>query len=113
MATLTVQVIARAGLTPTLAAAASGGDEFANEGYTFVEVVNAHASASRTITIVTQSTVDSQAVADRTVVVAGPARAFIGPFATGTYNTANDRVQLTYSDSAANLTVGAFRLTPA
>lgn len=113
MATLSVQVVARAGLTPSLAAVAAGGDEFSNEGYTFVELRNGHGSASRTITFVTQSTVDGQAVADRTVTVAAGARALVGPFPTGTYNNANDRVAMTYSDSGADITVGAFRLTPA
>lgn len=112
MAVLSVASISRAGITPSLANAASGGDSFPNDGQVFVEVVNAHVSNPRTITFVTQATVDGQAVADRTVTVAAATRRFVGPFPPGQYNDGNDRVVVTYSDSAADVTIGAFKLTP-
>ena len=53
MAALTAQQITVTGITPTWAAAASGGDTFENNGVEWLEVWNDHASASRTVTITT------------------------------------------------------------
>ena len=112
MATLAVTSISRSGIDLTLAAAAAGGDEFPNDGQTFVVIHNAHGSAARTITFVTPQTIDGLAVADRTVTVNAGVRKLVGPFQTGAYNNANDRVGMTYSDSGADINVAAFKLTP-
>lgn len=108
MAVLTVQQIARAGIVPSFAAAAGGGDSFPNTGSEYVEVVNGDV-ADKTVTFVTPNTVDSLAIADRPEVVAAGTRQKFGPFPTGTYNDSNDRVGITYS-AVTNLTIGVFKI---
>lgn len=112
MATLTVQTVNRSGITPSLTAASSGGDEFANDGGVWLEIWNDHATDSRTVTIAVQRTVDGQAVTSRTVTVtAANDRGSAGPWPVGDYNDANSKVQITYSDSGADIRVGVFDLT--
>ncbi len=114
MATLPVQDITRSGLNPSYVAASVSGDEFANDGSVYPEVVNG-SGVSVTVTIVSQSTDDGLAVADRTVVVPAGERRKIGPFPKATYNVTSGasagRVQMTYS-AVTSVTVGVFRLTP-
>lgn len=109
MAVLTVQQLTRAGITPTYAAAAGGGDSFPNDGHTFVQFKNTNAAA-RNVTIVTQITVDGKAVADDVInVPLTTGDKIVGPFPSGIYNDVNGLIQMTY-DAATNLTVGVFRL---
>lgn len=103
MATLAVQTVVRAGIIPTYAAAAGGGDVFPNSGEEFIHVKNGH-SAPITVTVVSQSTVDGLAVADRAVVIANASEKMIGPFPASVYNDANGRVNLTY-DLVTALTI--------
>lgn len=114
MATLSVQTISRSAITPSLSAAAGGGDAFnnsgANKGRVFFWANNA-SGGDITVTFVTQSTVDGQAVTDRAVVVEAGTQELIGPFQSGIYNDGSDLVQVTYS-GVTSLTVGAFNLTP-
>lgn len=116
MATLTVQDLSQSGLTPSLSAAASGGDEFvaADDQRHFVEIDNADAS-SHTLTIAAQrstaqqSGVGEKTVADISVTVAAGARAFVGPI-TSAFIRANDgKVEMTY-DAVTSVTVGAFKV---
>lgn len=107
MATLTVQEISRSGVAPSFASAAGGGDQFLNDGKTYLEVVNGATDCN--VTIVTQSTVDGLAVADKTVTVSASTRKKIGPFPPSIYNDTSGYVQLTYDD-VSNVTVGVFRL---
>jgi hypothetical protein len=111
MATLTIQDISRSGLTPSFAAAGVAGDEFSNDGMTYIEVINGDAGA-HVVTIATQLTDDGLAVADRTVSVGAGVRKKIGPFQKSIYNDANGKVQITY-DGVTNVTIGVFRHTPA
>ena len=97
MADITAQTISRDGLNPTYASAASGGDAFVNTGVEFIHIKNGDVSA-KTLTIVTQATVDSQAVADRTVSIPAGEERLVGPFPGSTYNDSDVKVQLTYSD---------------
>jgi hypothetical protein len=111
MATLTRTDIDRDGLEleALLASAASGGDEFQNDGKrTFAVVKNVNA-ADRTITFVTQKTVDGEAIDDKTVVVSQDEIMLVGPFPADVYNDENDRVQMTYS-SETDVSVAAVRL---
>jgi hypothetical protein len=112
MAIIAVQNISRAGLNPpTVEAVAAGGDSFPNDGKTFVWYQNDHATEVRTLTVVTQKTVDGKAVADDTVgVEAADDLAFVGPFPPSIYNDANGRVQVTYSDAGADQQIGVIRL---
>jgi hypothetical protein len=113
MATLTVQQISRAGINPTLAAAAAGGDAFANSGKTFMRVKNGHATLARTVTIASQlpagAIPQGTAKADLSISVTALEERWIGPLDPATFNDANGRVVATYS-SEADLTVGAFAL---
>lgn len=109
MATLTVNTITRDGVLYAVVAAAAAGDQFANDGRTFLAVYNAHGSASRTVSIDIQQDVDDQDPPDREVAVAAGETRLIGPFPTGIYNDANGRVQITY-DNEADVYVGAFKL---
>jgi len=109
MAVLTIQEITRAGVGPTFAAAAGGGDSFPNDGRTMCEVKNAGGGAI-TLTVVTQITVDGKAVADDAISVpATTGDRMVGPFPPEIYNDVNGRVNLTYS-GVTSVTVGAFRL---
>lgn len=107
MATLVPEVIVDTGLEATFAAADVAGDEFVNEGNHFIEVVNADASPM-TVTIVTQQTVNSLAIADQTVVVTNGERRHIGPFPKSLYNDVDSKVQITYT-SVTSLTIGVFQ----
>lgn len=107
MATLSVQNISRTGLNLSTQAAAGGGDEFPNDGRTFLYVNNG--GSGITATIVTQQTVDGKAVADDAITVSGGQSRYIGPFPPSIYNDVNDRVQVTYS-GVTSVTVAAVRL---
>lgn len=110
MAILTVQQPSVTGVAPSLQAAAAGGDSFANDGTPEFYAENAHATLTRTVTLVTQLLVDGDlAVADRAVVVPALGKMRIGPLDTAVYNDANGRVVVTYSDAAANLSVAAYK----
>lgn len=111
MATLSVQTIALAGITPTFAAVAAGGDEIPNDGNTFVEVVNSSGANAYTLTFTTSATVEGVAVADPTVAVAVSSRKKIGPFHTGVFNNSSSRVAVAYTGSApaTDLKIGVFK----
>ena len=110
MATLTINEIDRDGTLYAVVAAAATGDQFGNDGQTFVAVYNSHGSADRTVSVDVQKDVDGQDPPDREITVGAGETRLIGPFPTGIYNDANGRVQITYSDSAADVYVGAFKL---
>lgn len=108
MANLSVETIIRNGLNPTFNAAAGGGDEFANTGKEFIHLKNGDGSPM-TVTIVTQITVDAQAVGDRAVVVGAGEERIIGPFPSAEYNDSGGLVQLTYS-AVTSLTVAVLKV---
>lgn len=108
MAVLTVNEISRAGVSGALTAAAGGGDSFANDGRTYLDVNNG-SGGSITVTFVTQQTIDGLAVADLAVAVGAGVRTKVGPFPPSIYNDANGRVQVTYS-GVTSLTVNPFRV---
>jgi hypothetical protein len=114
MATLTVQTISRSGVAVSLVAAGttSAGDEFVNDGRTFLEVNNANASASRTVTVTSRVTSPPPGTAAANVVVTvnQSSRVKIGPFPTQAFNDANSRAKVTYSNSGADLTVAVYTL---
>lgn len=116
MAILTVQrpTLGTTGATLALVAAAAGGDSFPNTGVEFFQILNSHATLARTVTFDSPGTcsfnVAANAAHDMAVVVPGvtgaPAnRVLVGPFPTTRFNDGNARVQVTYSDAAADLTV--------
>lgn len=114
MALLTVQRPSQTGATLTLVAVAAGGDSFPNTGIEYFHVLNSHATLSRTVTFDSPNTCNfnlaNSASHDMAIVVLGvtgaPAnRVVIGPFSVQRFNDGNQRVQVTYSDAAADLTV--------
>jgi hypothetical protein len=95
-------------LDDELVAAASGGDTAeVGAGY-FLLALNAHVSETRTITIATPGTVDGHAIADATLVIT-TANYGIIPL-TNVFRGSTGRAAITYSDSAADITVAVFRL---
>lgn len=110
MALLTVDTITRDGVLYAVVAAAAAGDAFANDGRTLVALYNNHVSADRTVSFDIQKDVDGQDPPSITVTVGAGETYLVGPFPTGIYNDANGRVQMTYSDSGANIYVGVFKL---
>jgi hypothetical protein len=109
MATLTVQNTSLAGITPSWASAAEGGDEFLNTGDCYVEVINV-SGGEITVTIETPAKIEGIDIAEITVAVAattGVKR--IGTFDPAIFNASTGRVVMTYS-AYADLTVGVFKL---
>jgi hypothetical protein len=109
MAVLGTQTIDDDGTVVTFQAAAAGGDK-ASPGYgNVLEVVNAHATLSRTVTLVTPITVSGLAVTDRTLVVAALTTGRIHLKPPEIYTSTDGLMDITYSDAAANLTVAVVR----
>ena len=109
MATLTVQNTSLTGITPSWVSAASGGDEFANTGDTYVEFKNVSAGAI-VVTIQTPAKIEGIDIAEITVTIpltSGVKR--IGPFDPAIFNASTGRVVMTY-DAHTDLSVGAFKL---
>lgn len=111
MATLSVQTIVRAGITPTFAAVAAGGDEFPNDGNTYVEIINSSGANSYTVTFTTPASVQGVALENPTATVGTSVRKKIGPFPTRLFNTSDGRVAVAYTGSApaTDLTIGVFK----
>lgn len=108
MATLTVTdtSVDGGGAAMTLTAAASGGDDFANDGNTVFIVTNSGAS----VTVTFDSVVNSNYGKDDNVAESvGTETRIFGPFNTTRYGTS---VGVTYSDHT-NLTVNPFSLPSA
>lgn len=113
MATLTVAQVASTGVAQALAAAGAAGDQFANNGKTFLVVANGHVSASRTVTIASKlagaSLPPGSAASNAGGAVAAGVTKVFGPFDPASFNNASGRVEVTYS-SEADLTVQALTL---
>lgn len=107
MATLVVQTTTRAGLEPVYIAADAEGDDFVNSGKEFIHIKNGD-SSFHTVTIITPSTVDGLAVADRAVTIPVGEERIIGPFPAAVYNEAGS-TSLTY-DAVTSLTLGLFKV---
>ncbi len=118
MATLTVQDSPEAGGV-SFTAAASGGDVFANDGKTILLILNVNAGSPRTITVTAQDTTayapgfGAVTKADATEAVEAATLDSMGPFPTTAFNNASGQAVVTYSDSAADLTVAAVRVSGA
>jgi hypothetical protein len=107
MAVLNVATAGASGSVPAFAAAAAGGDEFYNDGETYLEIDNA-SGGSINVTINSQKPCDQGFDHDIVNAVAAGAREVMGPFPTGRFNNSNGRVLVTYS-AAASVTVRAFK----
>lgn len=110
MAQLTVQNVVRAGLVPSYAAAAAGGDSFKNEPLTILHVKNGSAAAiTVTVTSQTKNVPEGTTKTNLTVNVAAGSEAMIGPFSRSAFNDSNGLVQVTYS-AVTSVTVAAVRV---
>lgn len=107
MAALTIQELNKSGVTISYAAAAGGGDEFANNGKTFLHVKNGGGSP---INVTIASQVDDPppgtAASNVVIAVANGAEKMIGPFNQNGYNDTDGNVQVTYS-GVTSVTVAA------
>ena len=111
MATLSPQIIVAAGIVRAFTAAAAGGDEFVNSGKHFIAVINAHASDPRTVTVNSQQECNQGFDHDIAVVItAAQDEKVFGPFPKDRFNDSDGKVQITYSDSGADLTIAIFEL---
>jgi hypothetical protein len=108
---------AAAGLVPTFAAVAVGGDVVTNsDGKTLIHVKNA-SGTSATVTVTAQSATVThggygtvtRANFAATLSSAG-AEVILGPFPTGAFNNSSDQIVISYSGGgAAGLTIAAYK----
>jgi len=109
MATLTTQTITRAGLGPTYATAAGGGDKCKPGDRVFLHVKNGHSSA-QTVTVVTPGTFDGQAIEDLAVSVPNAGERMIGPITPSLFrNSADGLASITYS-GVTSLTIAVIQI---
>lgn len=105
--TLTVQVMAVTGITPTYGAAAADGNDFVNDGRTFLQVKNS--GASTTVTVDSPTLCDQGEAHDVTVTVgATTGDKMIGPFNPKRFNSSAGKVTATYSQ-VTGITVAAIQ----
>lgn len=100
MATLSVQTVALAGITPSYVAAALDGDEFVNSGREMIHVKNGHTSPW-TVTVNSQLACSQGFDHDAAVVVTNAQERMIGPFPKSRFDDATGKVQITYSGVTA------------
>lgn len=107
MATLVVQLSTTAGVVKAaLVAAAVGGDQFANNGKTHLEIANG-SGAPITVTVPRTKACDQGSLHPVTNSVAAGVTDTMGPFPVDLHNDANGMCQITYS-GVTTLTIGAF-----
>ena len=110
MADLTVQDVVRTGLVFTTGAAAAGGDDFPNNGNTFLHVNNASGS-SMNVTVSSNYSTPPTGTAQSDIVVAVGAgvTTLIGPFPQSGYNDGDGKCNVTYS-LETSVTVAAINM---
>lgn len=117
MAEVVVQRSSIAGALRSTQAAASGGDYFQNDGKVCFHVTNSHATDPRTPTFDSPNTcsfgLSGNAAHDAALAVVALATRVFGPFDPLRFNDANGRVQVSYTNSAADLTVAVHPFVPA
>jgi len=108
MAVLTVAVLKHTGHTPALVAASAGGDDFPNDGRTFLHIKNAGAQ----ITVTIDSKIKCSQNVEHDVAVIVPATTgekLIGPFPKNEFDDSNGRVNVAYT-GVTTVTVQAVSL---
>jgi hypothetical protein len=115
MAALTLQTIVEAGVTPSYASAAGGGDTAKNDnGDVFLHVKNGSGGAL-TVTVTAQKTsaitpgMGSTTKSNVAVSVGAGSEEMIGPFAPLAFNNASGNLAITYS-GVTSLTIAAIKL---
>ena len=106
--TITATLVTVSGITPSYGACDAGGNQFLNDGVTWVEIKNANAAA-RAITVTTPVTYSGMGLADAYITVeATTGDKIIGPFPPKDFNE-NGYVKIDYN-AVTNCTIAAFRL---
>lgn len=109
MADLSVQTITTNGLSPTFSSADAAGDEFVNDGRTFLHVKNGGAS-SIDVTIDSKQQCSFGFDHDITVSVPAGGERLIGPFPTSRFNDSQTgKASVSYSD-VTSVTVAAIKV---
>jgi len=96
MATLDVQRVILAGLTPSYDNAAVGGDEFVNSGRAFIHVKNG-GGTSIDVTVDSQTSCNQGVDHDAVVPIPASEERMIGPFRQDRFNDTAGKVQIAYS----------------
>ena len=109
MATLSVQSPSTSGIALTFGSAASGGDQFLNDGKTVLIVKNGDSSA-KTVTVAGQTNCNQGTKHNSVVSVAAGAEEIIGPFNPAFFNDANGYAQVTYS-AVTSVTVAVVKVS--
>lgn len=109
MAILSTQTIALAGLAPSYAAAAGGGDKCEVGDRNFLHVKNGSGS-SVTVTLTATASVRGQAVADLTVSVPASGERMIGPLSADLLQDPTDGLCAIGYSSATTVTVASLRI---
>lgn len=93
-------------LSPAYVATDVGGDQFPNDGKTFLHFVNG-ATQETTVTVNSIKACSQGFDHNAVVVVPVSTERMIGPFDRGRFNNADGEVDITYSGGVTNLTVAA------
>lgn len=113
MATLVPQSMNRTpGLVATFAAVTAGGDECPNDGRTFLEIKGGASAGTCTIASQVPASAAPVGTAPANVVVTVPQTPGVvlaGPFPTGPYNNAANRLVLTYTNPTG-MTIAAVKM---
>ena len=109
MATLSVQSPTTSGIALSFGSAASGGDQFLNDGKSILLVKNGDSSA-KTVTVAGQRTCNQGSTHNAAVSVAAGAQEAIGPFNPAFFNDPNGYVQVTYS-AVTSVTVAVVKVS--
>lgn len=109
MATLTVQSTDLDGVVPSYASAAGGGDEFANDGNTFLHLKNG-SGGSIDVTVDSVKNCNQGHDHNSVTAVGAGAEAMIGPFPKDRFNDATTgRAAITYS-GVTTLTIAVVKV---
>ncbi|MFI5769654.1 hypothetical protein ACIA74_14045 [Streptomyces sp. NPDC051658] len=109
MATLATQAVALAGLNPTYASAAAGGDKVECGDRNFIHVKNGSASAV-TVTLTATAMVRGQAVSNLTVSVPASGERLIGPIQPDLLQNQTDGLCAVGYSASATVTVASLRI---
>ena len=115
MANLMKNAFSGGSVVQTLVAAAAGGDTVLTyDSKDFLVIRNGHATLPRTLTIVNQEVDSHGHDTDVAIVITAVTTRIVEPSqlpggATRFKEAVTGSLQLTYSDSAADITIGAFR----
>ncbi|NUP23605.1 MAG: hypothetical protein HOZ81_47625 [Streptomyces sp.] len=109
MATLATQTVALAGIAPTYASAAAGGDKVECGDRNFLHVKNGSAS-SVTVTLTSTASVRGQAVSNLTVAVPASGERLIGPIQPDLLQNQTDGLCAVGYSAAASVTVASLRI---